>query len=98
MLLPGSRFVFFSGQRVAHVVFVGQVHTQKISFIRNKAERNGGGMCLVESLASGSVTLQQSYFAENVARRGGGLFMDSIASLILRGPIPNYVVFHKYSP
>lgn len=43
-------------------------------------------MCLVESLASGSVGLQQCLFLENTARRGGGLFMDSIASLILRAP------------
>ena len=95
MLLPGSRFVSFSEQLMRNAVFAGQVHTQKISFIRNKAERNGGGMCLVESLASGSVTLQQSYFEENIARRGGGLFMDSIASLLVRGPDTKYVVFHK---
>jgi len=64
----------------------GQVSAQKLAFVRNKAERNGGGMCLVESLASGSVGLQQSLFLENTARRGGGLFMDSIASLVLRAP------------
>ena len=64
----------------------GKVSAQKLAFVRNKAERNGGGMCLVESLASGSVGLQQALFLENTARRGGGLFMDSIASLVLRAP------------
>lgn len=72
---------------VRYVFFAGQVATQKLGFIRNKAQRNGGGLCLVESLASGSIGLQQSLFEGNTARRGGGLFADSIASLILRAPV-----------
>jgi len=60
------------------------VSSQKLSFIRNKAQRNGGAVCFVESLASGSISLQQGYFEENTARRGGALFMDSIANLFVR--------------
>lgn len=62
----------------------GQVSSQRLSFIRNKAQRNGGAVCFVEALASGSISLHQAHFEENTARRGGALFMDSIASLIVK--------------
>eukprot|EP00210_Caulerpa_lentillifera_P007342 g7018.t1 len=74
----------------------GQVATQRLSFIRNKAQRNGGALCFVESLASGSIGLQQSFFEANTARRGGALFMDSIATLLVRAPDGSgYSQFHK---
>eukprot|EP00210_Caulerpa_lentillifera_P007389 g7062.t1 len=59
----------------------GQVVFQNVRFDGNRAQRNGGGICLIESLPSGRTTIQASFFKRNGARRGGALYVDSVANL-----------------
>ena len=61
----------------------GQVVLQGVRFYRNRARRNGGGLCLLASLPSGQTTLQTNYFASNAARRGGAVYVDSVSNFEL---------------
>ncbi|GMH36924.1 hypothetical protein BSKO_04797 [Bryopsis sp. KO-2023] len=62
----------------------GQVNSQAVKFVRNRAKRNGGAAYLVESLASGRVAFQDCEYSYNSAVRGGAIFMSSIECLEIR--------------
>ena len=61
----------------------GQVVLQGVRYYRNRAGRNGGGLCLLASLPSGQTTLQTNYFESNAARRGGAVYVDSVSNFEL---------------
>lgn len=58
----------------------GQVVLQNVRYLRNRAARNGGALCLIASLPSGQTTLQSNFFRGNSARRGGGIFVDGVSN------------------
>jgi len=71
----------------------GQVNTQFFQFLKNRARRNGGAVAAMDSLASGSISLQDSAFISNFAQRGGAIFVDSISSFRLQVSAGQTMVF-----
>ncbi|CAD7700049.1 unnamed protein product [Ostreobium quekettii] len=71
----------------------GQVNTQFFQFLKNRARRNGGAVAAMDSLASGSISLQDSAFIGNFAQRGGAIFVDSISSFRLQVSAGQTMVF-----
>lgn len=70
--------------------------TKRLHFYNNKAERNGGGVCMIESLAKGSIDFDLGEFIGNKAERGGAIFMDSVAKLYVRGRHDESILFTEY--
>lgn len=60
------------------------MHTQFFQFVKNRARQNGGAVAAMDSLASGSISLQDSAYKGNIARRGGAIFVDSISDFRLQ--------------
>ncbi|GMH38574.1 hypothetical protein BSKO_06458 [Bryopsis sp. KO-2023] len=58
--------------------------TGSVNFYRNKAMRNGGALGFAESLASTIIKLVVVEIFDNVARRGGAIYVDSISKFELR--------------
>eukprot|EP00210_Caulerpa_lentillifera_P005960 g5695.t1 len=68
----------------------GQASLQSVRFDSNQARRNGGGICLIESLPSGHASIQEGVFQRNVALRGGAIYVDSVAQFTLTSLDENY--------
>ena len=55
-------------------------------FERNKAERNGGALCYIDSKAAGDLRVQHTRMLRNRARNGGAIYVESVSSFsIARG-------------
>ena len=66
---------------------------QMCEFINNRARRNGGAVAAVDLLPEGELIFTGCHFRGNIARRGGALFVNGIASLDMRRANKNHTVF-----
>lgn len=113
MFTNGGGAMFFSGlEEALNIYFTdnkaldgaglfllgcGRINLQVARFYRNLAERNGGGVCVVFSLASGLISINSNYFEGNAAKRGGAIFLNSAArfEIVATGEIGNQFVKNK---
>ncbi|GMH39837.1 hypothetical protein BSKO_07741 [Bryopsis sp. KO-2023] len=75
----GAWFCFGAG-----TISLTSARDNHIFFEDNKAIRNGGALALVESLASAQTKLEDAVFLNNIALRGGAIYLDSIARFSLQ--------------
>ena len=60
-------------------------------FERNKAERNGGAVCYIDTKAAGELRMQDTRMLRNRARNGGAIYVESVSffSITLGAHDPN---------
>ena len=65
----------------------GTVDIHQVLFVRNKAQRNGGAVCLIDATVESYLKLTKARMYNNSAATGGALYVESVSAVHLMGAI-----------
>ena len=59
----------------------GTIAHNRVFYVENKAERNGGAMCIIDSKAGSFLNLEDIRMYNNSAATGGAMYVESVSSV-----------------
>ena len=63
----------------------GNIHINRVFYVQNKAERNGGAVCFINSKAGSDLSLNDIRMHNNSAQKGGAMYVESVSTVRMCG-------------